>query len=1258
MLNIITLNVNGLASNNASVPKRRKIFTWLKTQRCDIALLQETHCTDSMQHILSHEWGGDSFFSNGSSDSRGVCILVRRGLNVDVQEIRKDDQGRLIFVKGVVDGKSILFGNIYCPNTDEVESILNVNNWLSEIPADNIVLGGDFNITLDPIRDREWLNQRVMRDYCMNRSRAVRETLDEFRLVDVWRKEHPDESQFTFSRGESRSRLDYFFISEHLCLPGTHVKCEIMPPFLADHRAVQLNFCPVNQSRGPGYWKFNNVLLTDEAFVDEVSSFIQEALTLNDTQGLSRVLLFDTVLCMVRGKIIQYASRKKREKNERLQELEKVISVKSNANIRDDELQRAIEERDEIIEARTKNNMLRCKVNWAAYAERSSSYFFSLEQRKASYRWIPALFLNHSKDTGELSENVHQMMNECSAFYGKLYERRPISNNETHSFLESINCISDSQREGCESQITAAELTAALSSLKPNTAPGPCGWTAEFFKKFWDILCPLFLAVVNEIYERGSLPESFSTSVITLIPKKGKDKRCVENQRPISLLPVPYKIIAKAMALRLKKVVGDIVHTDQTGFLKGRYIGENIRLIMDLMEYTSRKKIKGLLMQCDFLKAYDSISWEYLNKVVRAYGFGETFQRWMGVFYPIGAHCSSRVNVNNYLSPSFQIERGIRQGCPLSCLIWLLCMEPLLIKIRANDEIKGITVSEKEIKLSAYADDLTVILDGSEDSLRNTVSVFHKFSAASGLQLNMNKTVCSWIGSARHRPNPICQELNLQWLNEDEGLDILGVKVFADSERTKEVNYSHKLAEIEKTMSPWMQRSLTPLGKVILVKSLLLAKFVHLFAVIENPDKRYIAKLESLIFQFVWGKKDKIKRGIAKKQFLEGGISSPDVESFANALKISWIKRWLDPKEASWKVLMKDCFEVSDRIHIFQCSIGELQIRSRNLSKFWDQTLAAWAQILQNSGETKEFMAQVLFFNRSLNIESSLTNTQLRTMKEQNIIYVKDLYNLSLNRWCTALEIKQKFNRLDIMTCNSLVSMIPSTWRPAERCRESRLNRVRVLDTLLTGESVTKWAYRMLLEPKLIETCSCERKWSFEIGAPPDWKKLIKHLTESTKSIELRWFQFRLLHRILPTRKMLKIFRLIENDQCVFCKRATETVTHLFVDCPKVRCFWDEIWRAFAESNVAYRNLTLSRQTILYGVDSNKRYDLNLFLLLAKWFIWKQSKSESVVNVQLFLKHLRSFYTVQVCVYSLHGKQREFSLLWSATEKAINKLSA
>ena len=175
-------------------------------------------------------------------------------------------------------------------------------------------------------------------------------------------------------------------------------------------------------------------------------------------------------------------------------------------------------------------------------------------------------------------------------------------------------------------------------------------------------------------------------------------------------------------------------------------------------------------------------------------------------------------------------------------------------------------------------------------------------------------------------------------------------------------------------------------------------------------------------------------------------------------------------------MLVNECFEVSDRLNIFQCAIGDLQIRGRHLPKFWDEALTAWPHILQNSGEIDEFMAQALFLYRNLKIESSLKSFQLRAMKVQYITYVNDLFNFSSKKWFTALEIKQKWSGLDIMTCNSVVSMIPSEWRSVRRCNDSTLDTDRALQTLVNVESTTKWAYSNLLKTKLIETCSCESK--------------------------------------------------------------------------------------------------------------------------------------------------------------------------------------
>ena len=122
--------------------------------------------------------------------------------------------------------------------------------------------------------------------------------------------------------------------------------------------------------------------------------------------------------------------------------------------------------------------------------------------------------------------------------------------------------------------------------------------------------------------------------------------------------------------------------------------------------------------------------------------------------------------------------------------------------------------------------------------------------------------------------------------------------------------------------------------------------------------------------------------------------------------------------------------------------------------------------------------------------------------------------------------------------------------------------------------------------------------------------------------------------------------------------KAVETALHLIIHCSKVRAFWGQIWGAFKRANIAYQNTVLTDDKILFGVDAGGNYDLNLFLLLAKWFIWKQSKSESELNIRLFLLHLSAYQRVQSCVYKMKDQLEEFKTLWKATARAIDVLAS
>ena len=170
----------------------------------------------------------------------------------------------------------------------------------------------------------------------------------------------------------------------------------------------------------------------------------------------------------------------------------------------------------------------------------------------------------------------------------------------------------------------------------------------------------------------------------------------MKNYRPISLLNCIYKIASGAIANRIKTTLHKIIHQDQTGFISGRYLGENTRLVYDIMHCAEQYNLKGLLLLIDFEKAFDSISWSFINKVLSYFGFGKSIISWVNLFFK---DAKLAVNQGGNLSPFFNIGRGCRQGDSLSPYLFILCTEILAIKIRNNKNIKGIKIYNIEYKL-------------------------------------------------------------------------------------------------------------------------------------------------------------------------------------------------------------------------------------------------------------------------------------------------------------------------------------------------------------------------------------------------------------------------------------------------------------------------------------------------------------------------------------------------------------------------------
>ena len=203
--------------------------------------------------------------------------------------------------------------------------------------------------------------------------------------------------------------------------------------------------------------------------------------------------------------------------------------------------------------------------------------------------------------------------------------------------------------------------------------------------------------------------------------------------------------MSKTIAIRVKNVFPYIIHQNQTGYVKDRYIGETVRSIFDIMEFTDTENVPGILIFIDFKKAFNTLEWSYmyLLRCLNAFNFGSDFINWVKTYQNIH---SCTIN-NGLASDYFTLERGMRQGDPLSPYLFLLAIETLAVSIHKNPEIEGIKIGKYETKLLQYTDDTTAVLSNL-DLVKTLFQQLEVFKNLSGLELNTSKPEGMWVRSS------------------------------------------------------------------------------------------------------------------------------------------------------------------------------------------------------------------------------------------------------------------------------------------------------------------------------------------------------------------------------------------------------------------------------------------------------------------------------------------------------------------------------
>ena len=354
-------------------------------KNADVVLLQETHFLQGSANKYEAEWGNKMYHSFGTNLSSGVTISIGKNIDHEVLDEIRDDAGRMLILIVRIEHLKACIVNCYAPNGDCPEFFIDlIGKVESAAESDLTIIGGDFNLVLDPEMDR--LNSKHNPPKACD---VLVKYLNKAHLIDSWRMLHPDTKEFTWSRtscqNPSASRIDMIFLP--VSWSNKIIESNISPCRRTDHKLISTTLSIDEIARGPGIWKFNNTLLLDHEFVTETNWLIDRQYPLSEFLNPSDMWLHLKKVLTETAK--EYSKNKAKIKNYRKINLEKLLDLLNkefNKGCSDaaliDEINKINKELDEIAHQETLATIFRSKAKWVKEGERNSKYFFSLEKKK------------------------------------------------------------------------------------------------------------------------------------------------------------------------------------------------------------------------------------------------------------------------------------------------------------------------------------------------------------------------------------------------------------------------------------------------------------------------------------------------------------------------------------------------------------------------------------------------------------------------------------------------------------------------------------------------------------------------------------------------------------------------------------------------------------------------------------------------------------------------------------------------------------
>ncbi|KAH7968910.1 hypothetical protein HPB52_012515 [Rhipicephalus sanguineus] len=838
-LKFATWNVRGFRDR----AKQRDILAFAQAQRIDVLFIQETNFRTPLDvSRFRREFQVDAFFSLTTARACGVGVIFVTGRFRQKAFCTFGANGRMLMLDMYVNGKRFRFVNVYAPVTRT-----NTNNFFQDLhqslsePLPHVLLG-DFNCVIDSQRDVRGPG----RGRSTYQAKELVKVLRHLCLTDVWLHVHGDLFVPTRSSQISASTIDRTYLPDFL-LPSV-AAYEVLSPSAdlagrSDHLplATTLSGFPGPCSDGQG-WRLDSALLQDDDSIERTRERLQESVAnAPDMTPLSWEALKEEW-----RRILQEEGRaRKRRITTKMKEILRRIRIVKGA---------------ESLTPCTRSYLNSLEVEYAHLLQ-----WRALRPPKERDKPANPIVADPNEANGNGSVRITRVKRPDGSsatdpdgislvfcdYFAALFRDTDLDRGTDEKRLIEEVCRNLVRLEGEETaslggEATAEEVSVAITSMPPNSAPGTDGLTANFYATFFDVLEGTLLAMVNVVVTRHAKPKSFDEGRIVLLLKEGAPQEEPSARRPITLLNVHYKIVASLLNNRLKLLLPSIVAPRQSCVVPGRSMFSNLTVTRDAFEYMTSKSLPGAFVSLDQAKASDRVRHRYMFEVLRQFGLPECFVDLVSKLY---RDLTCHVVVNGAPTPNFDYERGIRQGCPLGHTPFILSLEPLLANIERNESIRGFPLTgEAMVKVLAYAHDVSLFVRDPA-SLQAFWTTFASYAKASGAELNMTKSKALPFGAFP--------------------LGGLGNLEVVDAVKT---TWKRALERAQAAITRLSLDNLTLREKALAAKTTICAFAYYASRIAVMPTKT-ATQLSKMIGSFLWeGKPAPVRRTLLQLPESEGGL--------------------------------------------------------------------------------------------------------------------------------------------------------------------------------------------------------------------------------------------------------------------------------------------------------------------------------------------------------------------------------------------------